>query len=348
MDICEDKVSEAIRSTGAFLIKAGEMHQTINQSIVNYKSFFRWLYRALMILLEDGDPPELQTMNQQELSLIADFFQNFDNIEVNGKGFMMEKLGQYLSEESLTMPPDMYENEWTAFLVENCCIKNDPLILDHDKEYSLIQQFNKLKSSLSSVYSSSKNMYRHFRIFESFNCINSPEQFTLASVSRGESMLYFFPKSLHEITLLQINLGNAEDNARSCDFNFIEHSEPNTIYEISDIKVYSSSIISLLLRDGSKQTSILYQLPIEAALVFTRAINISTQNLYDNPSPLLVNGTYLNPKIYKDIQMMGSQLAVSGSRKVGIVLSANKHKVKLFEMECEDDDDDDEDADMSM
>ncbi|XP_044764053.1 anaphase-promoting complex subunit 4 [Coccinella septempunctata] len=348
IDICEDRITEGIRSTGAFLIKTGEMHQTINQSIVNYKSFFRWLYRAMMVLLEEAEPPELHTMTQQELAHIAEFFQNFDNIEGNGKGFMMEKLGQYLSDEALIAPPKMEENEWYAFLAENTCLKNDPLILEHDKEFSLIQQFNKLKSSLSFIYSSSKNMHRHFRKFKIFNSINSPDKLILESVNREDSMLYFFPKSIHEITLLQIGLNDADCNTKSCDFNFIEHSEPNLTYEVSDMKMYSSSTISLLLRDVNNRTSILYQFPIDAALYFTREINISTQSLYDNPSPLLVNGTYLNPKIYKDIQMIGSHLAVSGSRKVGIVLSASRHKVKLFEMECEDDDDDDEDADMSM
>ncbi|XP_045462056.1 anaphase-promoting complex subunit 4 [Harmonia axyridis] len=345
IDICEGTITEAIKSTGAFLIKAGEMHQTINQSIVNYKSFFRWLYRAMMVLLEEVEPPELQAMTQQELVLIAEFFQNFDNIEGNGKGFMMEKLGQYLSDDSLTMPSKMEENEWSAFLAENNCFKYDSIILDHNKDFSLIQQFSKLENSLSSVFFTSKNMHKHFMKFDVFNCVNSPEELKITSVNREESIIYFFPKSKHEIILLQIN---SDGDTRSCDFNFIEYGEPNITYEISDIKVYSTSIISLLLRDVANRTSLMYQFPIDAALYFTREINVLTQSLCNNPSPLLVNGTYLNPKIYKDVQMMGSQLAVSGSRKVGIVLSANRHKVKLFEMECEEEDDDDEDADISM
>lgn len=65
----------------------------------------------------------------------------------------------------------------------------------------------------------------------------------------------------------------------------------------------------------------------------------------DKTSLPVVNGSNLNPKLHKNIEMMGSFFAVSGSRRVSVVLADNKRKVKLFEMEAEEDEE--EDADMT-
>lgn len=59
----------------------------------------------------------------------------------------------------------------------------------------------------------------------------------------------------------------------------------------------------------------------------------------------VINGSKLNPKLHKNIEMAASFFAVSGSRRVSVVLAENKRKVKLFEMEAEDDEE--EDADMT-
>lgn len=62
------------------MIKAGEMQQIINHSVINYKAFFRWLYGAILNLMDEAIPSEIHKMTQQDLAYITEFLQNFDHI----------------------------------------------------------------------------------------------------------------------------------------------------------------------------------------------------------------------------------------------------------------------------
>ncbi|KAK9880736.1 hypothetical protein WA026_013060 [Henosepilachna vigintioctopunctata] len=347
--ILESDVSEAILSTGAFLIKAGEMHQIINQSIINYKAFFRWLYTAIMHLLEEQIPPEIPKMTQQDLAYITEFFQNFDYIDKESnkrKGFIMERLGQYLSDTPLTLPPKMSGNEWSAFLRENNCLTNDSMILKHNNNMSLVQQFNKLRNDVTKMFSPpEKEMGNHFQKMIIFNCFAFSTQMKMSNINlSADSVLFSFLKSSHQLTLLEISFKKCGFHTRSGNFYFSNEHVGN-VQEISDNMFYSPSILSLLLQDHTNQTSILYQFPITFALDNLTDIDILNRSLNNNFIPS-INGSNIAPKVLKDVEMIVTQLAVSGTRKVGIVLSENKRKVKLFEMEGEEEDD--EDADMSM
>lgn len=128
-------------------------------------------------------------------------------------------------------------------------------------------------------------------------------------------------------------------------FYFTNLSEDtDDVYQIQDIAFYSSNILSLLLQEtwGSK-TATLLQFSLSSAYEDFVDVDISS-SLEKNPLAL-VNGSKLHPKLFKNIEMGASFFAVSGSRRVSVVLSENKRKVKLFEMEAEEDEE--EDADMT-
>lgn len=158
----EDKVTEAILSNGAFLIKTGEMQEIINHSMINYKAFFRWLYTSIMHLIDEPIPPQLTKMTQQDLANIAEFIQNFNKIgkDSNDPGFIMERLGQYLTDAPLTIPPNMEGNDWDSFLKQNQCVQDHPAILQHYREMSLIQQLKHLKSSIEDIFVKPKDFVR--------------------------------------------------------------------------------------------------------------------------------------------------------------------------------------------
>ena len=66
----------------------------------------------------------------------------------------LERVGQYLKDESLKQPVDRSNNPWYKFLNENPEFKEVPFIIKVDESSSLIQEFNKLNASVRSIFSS--------------------------------------------------------------------------------------------------------------------------------------------------------------------------------------------------
>lgn len=349
----EENVTEAIQSNGAFLIKTGEVQQIINNSIVSYKAFFRWLYTSVMHLIDEPVPPELQKMTQQDHISIAEFLTNFDKIGLGDDGtnseFIMEKLGQYLTDAPLTIERDISNNEWDLFLKENNCIANHPLILKQYKEMSLIQQLNHLKESIDLIFSKPKEaIIHHFKTIDAVTCFCMPNKIVSSQINSENNTTYFAflcgtpPCEL--MCLLEIS-SNEELRTRCGYLYFSENKsaiKENAIKcDITDLSFYSAKYLTVLVQHPN--SSILCQLPL--AVLNEKLIevnpklpiyeqNISKINVCEIPIP------------FKNIDgMIASRIAVSGSRSVCIVLADNKRRVRIYEMEAEEEEE--EDADMS-
>nr|XP_023028026.1 anaphase-promoting complex subunit 4-like [Leptinotarsa decemlineata] len=352
LGLSEHQVTEAIQSSGAFLLKSGEMQQIINHSVVNYKAFFRWLYGAILFLMDETIPSEIHKMAQQDLAYITEFLQNFDNIGNkdgnNKKGFVMERLGQYLVDAPLTLTPNMEGNDWTTFLNENECVGNHPSIFKYYANTSLIQQFKDLAVKITNIFDSPKgilpNQFRHVHTFDCFNFKQNMLRITSVNVNK-EMVLFGILEPFCHLHLLQIHVTEERCLARCGKFYFTDLTEESDqMYQILDVSFYSINILSLLIQDiHGYKTATLLQLPLPPALEKLTEIDI---NVALNRAVLSnTNGSTFVPKLFKNVDMAASSFAVSGNRRVGIVLSENKRKVKLFEMEAEDEDE--EDADMT-
>lgn len=348
----ETIITEAIQSNGAFLIKTGEMQQIINHSIVNYKAFFRWLYTSVMHLLDEQVPPEIPQMTQQDQISIAEFLKNFDKIGLDGgaqTGFVMEKLGQYLSDSPLTIERDMSNNEWNIFLKQNHCIANHPLILKHYKEMSLVQQLNHMRESVDAIFSKPKESLKdHFKIVDTFTCLNESNGTYCSLVNcENETKVYYTflcgvpPCEL--LCLLEIESTNGKVKTRGVYLYFSQIKSESCIkHDIIDLSFYSTKFLTILIKNAS--TSTLCQLPI--ATIADQMIHINTKLLVTEQDIPKVNVCELGA-VFKNIDgMIASRIAVSGSRNVCIVLADNKRQVRIYEMEAEEEEE--EDADMTI
>lgn len=346
--LSEDLITKAIQSSGAFLIKAGEMQQIINHSVINYKAFFRWLYGAILFIMDEPIPSEIHKMTQQDLAYITEFLQNFDHIgskdSQNKKGFIMERLGQYLADAPLTITPNMEGNDWTAFLKENECIRNHSSILKHYTDTSLIQQFKDLSARITDIFETPKDLLdKQFKPAHTFHLFNFGEKpLRMSSININKDLLSFsFLQPPSSVYLLQIHVNNEKCLARCGKFYFsrLQEDNPNDIYQILDIKFYSTNILSLLLQENTNfRSATLLQFSLSSAIDKLTEINVC-EDIEKSVVPN-TNGSNLVPKLYKNIEMGASLFAVSGSRRVSIVLSENRRKVKLFEMEAEEEDED--------
>ena len=92
------------------------------------------------------------------MAFIADFLHSFDCISAKQEDdstpsgssrksrFNLERLGQYLVDQDLIIPPDVDDNPWAKFLEENNILANHPSIM------SSVQQHNHLKKAIADVF----------------------------------------------------------------------------------------------------------------------------------------------------------------------------------------------------
>lgn len=105
-------------------------------------------------------------------------------------------------------------------------------------------------------------------------------------------------------------------------------SQPSGQFELIDLQFYSNEVVSLLLEKGDCMHSFYAQLPVE-----------SVRATFGGPQPrplfAVVDGECL-----KMIENMKSlKFAVSGPRKVSVIVAEDGHRVRIFEMEADDEED---------
>lgn len=76
--------NDAVQNAGAFLIKAMELQQAIEQSTRDYKIFWAWLNSVIMRLMEEPVPDDMAAFSQQDIIYLAEFLSNFDIFDEEG------------------------------------------------------------------------------------------------------------------------------------------------------------------------------------------------------------------------------------------------------------------------
>lgn len=342
----ESFVNKAFVSTGSFLIKATEVQQVIDNSLKKYKAFFRWLYTTILRLSDDRVSSEMSKISQQDLQNIAEFLYNFEgedqNISLSKPKFNLERLGQYLLDKNLDILPSEGKDgkELWADLLEqkHPPINRHQLIIPHHKDMSLVQEIKHLENQVNRVFDHSETFIgQHFKllylrdfiqVYEPYAKVTTTyfaeeEKFLFAildskSPSNG---FYFIDMFIHPEKLMPkcahlcLNLNEREYSSR-----------------IIDLQFYLPDVLSILIDQKSNLHSTGFvQLPVKLIkdLDFDKFTTINIQHILEN--------------YVRNIEgIVASNFAVSGSRKVSVILSENKRKVKLFEMEAEDEEDEDE------
>ncbi|KAB0801756.1 hypothetical protein PPYR_03942 [Photinus pyralis] len=354
--LSENAITEAVGANGSFLIKGGEMHQIINHFMINYKAFFRWIYSEIIHLMDEKVVPEMPKNTQQDVTHIMEFVLNFDHImpygrlNVGKKNFTVEKLGQYLNDYPLRIPPETDENIWEQFLKRNECFNDDPHLIKHFPNYSLIMQFKQLVASIENIFSAPKSLLaNHFSVSHIINClsIEDSKPLYLSEINNHSDSTYitFLNKtSLLADGLYFLELFNGSNKVHGVYFYF-KHSDNYHNYPVLDIKFYSQSILSVLLQDTNlNKNGILCQLNV--SFLKEKLVEIDLSQDVCNQNLPKYNAFELGTPLQKIVDGMPcSYFAVSGCRRVSIVLSENRKRVRLYEMEAEEDDD--EDADMT-
>ncbi|KAI5643594.1 anaphase-promoting complex, cyclosome, subunit 4 domain-containing protein [Phthorimaea operculella] len=374
----EATVTEAIRACCAFLNKCLELQQVIDTSMRNYKAFFRWLFVVIVRLLDEQTPSEIVKITQQDLTHIAEFLYNFDNVQVETTEgtekpvkFNLERLGQYLQDQDLSILPEDEDNPWHKFLKENSCLLKDSdtvFSMAEFRKFSLVQQQKFLKNAVHKVFDvTEKDVGKHFSVLFNNRCCedksshhpdNQLRATQIFDATQQRFMVSFLNTSHGQdgICFMSVDIREKSCTATATQYYFspclIQDASEEHLGEdhlaISDLQFYSSEYLSVLTSHPTNEdSSVFIQLPLKIAMDNAAEFNIRSKSCVftdqitrRNLSPLLDQG------VFKVLDKMdGLRIAVSGGRKVAVVLSRSFRKVRVFEMEADGDDEDDETLD---
>ncbi|XP_050458839.1 anaphase-promoting complex subunit 4 isoform X1 [Cataglyphis hispanica] len=335
----ETLVTNAINESEAFLAKSYEIEQVIDQSMRNYKAFFRWLYVAILQLTDEKAPSEVSRVSQQELTFIAEFLNGFDKTmpRTNGR-INLEKLGQYLRRENLQTPLISEGSEWAALLETNNCLRNYAHIVKQDFNLSLLQSHAKLVTAVENVFAEAyQGLVEHFIMISislsSFTSLISSQIVT----SNGNLLLAMSDADSKILKLFNIEYSSAEPaslNSKiiTIDVNHKQGENMDTV--IVDLQFYSQDYLSLLILNKQTYASFLVQVPLQNIPIVYQD---NTVTLVD-----IIGATW--PKPFQGIS--ARRLTVSGPRKVAAILAENNRKIRLLETEAEPDEEEDEEEEV--
>nr|CAD7602518.1 unnamed protein product [Timema genevievae] len=380
----EETVEAALSAAGAFLVKATEVQQVIDSSMKNYKAFFRWLYVAIIRLTDERGPSsELSKVTQQEVAYVAEFLYSFDTVMLKDARsplgvykprFNLERLGQYLEDEDLTMPPSTENNMWAKFLLENPRLAEHPVVINHYKNMSLVQQHKHLKTAIKLVFSQPEHcmeglfsvacMVMFPSVYSGGPTVSHP---THLNVSKENKLMLTFLESsppsqgLYLIEIPIDEITNVNILIKCVYLYFMPSGEgtvgknddvsAGTMLKVRDVAFYQPDMLSVLLEQGPENRSAAFlQFPTIAAKNIFRSSRVDVMEMFPlKEVPQVEGGSLLETGAMRTIDnMMAVRLAVSGTRKVAVVLAESRRKVRLFEMEAEEEEEEEEGMDTTV
>lgn len=327
-------------------------------------------------LLNEPTPSEIVKMTQQELTHIAEFLYNFDNVQVDSTDnssdkpvkFNLERLGQYLQDQDLNILPDDEDNPWFKFLKDNSClVKDNDIIFSmaEFRKFSLVQQQKYLKNAIDKVFDvTEKDIGKHFYVLHNIKCYDN-QNGSQPDSSLRVSQLYDATQQRFMIALVNTEADDSmcfmstsvKDKTCSATASKYHFSSSllgsnsaleETPLKVLDLQYYSSEFLSVIVKHATNdENTIFIQVPLKIILEQSSEFNIKSKSCVfgdkisnKNISPNLDQG------IYKIIDKLdGCRIAVSGGRKVSVVLSKTFRKLKVFEMEVDGEDEEDETLD---
>eukprot|EP00088_Acartia_fossae_P005713 TRINITY_DN12579_c0_g1_i1.p1 TRINITY_DN12579_c0_g1~~TRINITY_DN12579_c0_g1_i1.p1 ORF type:complete len:326 (+),score=63.13 TRINITY_DN12579_c0_g1_i1:1-978(+) len=308
-----------------------------------------------MVRKDGGDiPDELKRTSQQDVMFIADFIQRFNVPQPTSKNggvshVYLEKVGQYLAEDDLTQPPDNRNNLWNQLLEKHPELLDVPFILPVNTKTSAVKEFNLLSDAVDKIFSG-MNLDVTNQSELQMNLELSARSCPPESIDEAEDKIKPGLKAaqLSEPDFLQGGVSWESGRilywevdtrtGRNCRGAWLT-ANPNTV--IVDFSFYTKETLSVLLESGSQQ-QILVQVPIPEFSSSLVQIPINSSIIPPNlpENSIIEVGGRASCRELENIR--ACQFAVSGPRKVSVLLFTNRKRQRIYDMEVEEEEDEDE------
>ncbi|KAJ6640094.1 Anaphase-promoting complex subunit 4 [Pseudolycoriella hygida] len=358
------KLSNAVfQNAGAFLIKAMELQQAIEQSTRDYKLFWAWLNNVMVRLMEENTPDDCAAFSQQDIIYLTEFLSNFDICDdkdgdaepMTRKKFNLERVGQYLENKNLEIESrNDTTQEWNQLLEDNHCMKKCELIYPHHKHLSLVQQHNLLKKCIGDLFSTPEKLIsKEFRLKAEINCFEVLETSTVVAdhvnVEADNVSLLAMLIDKNQLMIIEFNPKSNTFGAVRLVFQarpFIEGNEKFATFgtlKFHHIQFYNAGILSILLdsQTDTRQMNCFIQFPLSGLKMKFAYQKVGFTGNVMTATPLYNFYDLIEPTSVRVIDGFdGNMIAVSGCRKVASILSESQKGIRLYEMEVEDEDED--------
>ncbi|KAF8781593.1 anaphase-promoting complex subunit 4-like isoform X2 [Argiope bruennichi] len=369
----ESLVHKAVLTTGSFLLKATEIQQVIDNSMKNFKAFFRWLYSVILRLSDEPIPLEISRLTQQDLNFVAEFLKENFTIEYdeNKKTTVkLERVAQYLKKEDLQYPASTTGSPWIKFLKDNPQMMESGLVFPNYPEKSLVTMYGDLRKVIDSAVKGPWNVLHETTSVKAFYSLGQlskseapPKMSHMYCPSTGilyTAVTNSAPPCTHFYLLREWSREETPKGVQAIGLTFrdfqsvlnVPSSSANTCseicknYKILDLKFYNKDTITVLLMEdlnSERNFPVLLQFPLNS-------VSGKLLPAYSTPGvfigegiPILDATPYIDKSIYKRLENIKAlEVAVSGSRKVACVLFASKRQVRLFEMDVEEEEEEEE------
>lgn len=337
-----ETVETARYQAASFWSKGVELHQVIDESMRNFKAFFKWLYVEILKLTDESVAGDLSKASQQDITYIAEFLKRFSGgkEDIGLRHVYVEKVGQYLKDGNLDQPPDTSNNPWCNFLADNPEIQEIPFILPASSNTSIVQEHAKLVKAVNAVFD---GMNEDMTGQAELSCCLllpplDPQDIPLRCRQLSSKNCVLGLCITSKDKLLHWRLSDNQTLSAS----WLTAISPNDgpAITITDCSFFTDEVVSVLL-EGDQQT--LLQLPVAA--VTPHLASLPPHNS-DGASPLpslpssnmLELGGRACCRALDNIS--AEQFAVSGPRKVSVFLFKNKKRIRIYDMEVEEEEDD--------
>lgn len=359
LGLSESAVNDAVLAVGSFLLKAIEIQQVIDNSMKNFKAFFRWLYSVILRLSDEPIPFEIGKLTQQDLQFVAEFLrENFTFDDESKKTTVkLERVAQYLKKDDLAYPAAVGGNPWIKFLQDHPTWKETGTVFPYYPEKSLISQYTDLRHiidvAVKGPWSVMKNTMTERNSYFLYKSSSSSSQPFISHISCPEAdCLYTIvtnqaPPCDNFYLIREFSSKRTEIDVIGVEFNELSSTMPLSCsspaqiknnYKILDVKFYNEETISVLLKENMKtelNCPVLLQLALKPLCAKMVSLPSGSQIVGQNV-PIVDAGHLVEKSNYKSLENIKAlKMAVSGSRKVACVLFTSGRQIRLFEMDVE-------------
>lgn len=370
----------AIMTVGSFVLKSSELQQVIDDSIKNFKAFFRWLYVVIQRMSNEKPPADLIKMTQHDINFVAEFLRdNFNHFTLddedsiselmadkdNKSRFKLEKVGQYLKKEDLHYPPNISSNPWVQFQRGCFLLKSHEVLYPVQNMKSLVQLQEDLDSAISaSLYKPSSVIGQSMRCQSSIKLFDydpsdpdfHPKVFQFTNNEKKMLYTVYTKDSLpcdKCVLIRRTSTASKESNMEAVSFrvgalNNREQKNNSTTedrctrHKILDMAFYDEKTISLLLvEDHKDERPVLVLMTLEAIADDTYTPIDPELGIKEDGIRLVDVAMKIDPSCYRRLDNMRARsFAVSGTRKTATVLFSSRRRVRIFLMDAEEEDED--------
>lgn len=355
LGLTEHSVDKALKSIKKFLMKCNEVQIVIEESLTRYKLFFKWLYGTMIKLNDESTVVDrtLTDTSQQELNMLAEYIYDLgENACMNS--IKLDRVGQYFLDKDLEFPYET-RNQWWGLLQENPCLEENPLLVPAMRKSSLMQQFNAVKNDLMEIFAQKKTFFeKSFVLYnnvllDTHSSSDMAHKVTMVDMPNHKLLVCCVDRNAYDFGFYELM---AYEDARE-----VTHRSTNAFYisektkqKIYDVQFYSQEHLSVLTESvdsSANRNSLFLQLSTNSMRGHCSTDGLSLckiggcrtgndqQRMDDYTCRIVEN-------------MSATSFAVSGTRKVAVLLSHSRHKVRLFEMEVEDEEDEEDDSAMDV